>query len=144
MPVNIINLGNAQLDYTTELVGPQEALFSISPTSGSVLPGGILPAAVSLNRGDFGAGSANLQLIGLGTAAEQLVRVDVSFNDDIVPVFADILAVQVSVFSLSEDGTALVAVTHSPSLAARLGRQVVLADGLLSAPSLYDAGEFAP
>ncbi|MFQ5416996.1 MAG: ABC transporter ATP-binding protein [Myxococcota bacterium] len=41
-------------------------------------------------------------------------------------------------------GTALVAVTHSPSLAARLGRQVVLADGQLGPPDLYAAAQFAP
>jgi len=36
-------------------------------------------------------------------------------------------------------GTALIVVTHSPSLARLLGRQVVLTDGFLSAPS---AGDF--
>ena len=35
-------------------------------------------------------------------------------------------------------GTALVVVTHSPTLARRLGRQAVLTDGYLSAPSVGD------
>jgi lipoprotein-releasing system ATP-binding protein len=41
-------------------------------------------------------------------------------------------------------GTALVAVTHSPSLAVRLGRQVVLVDGHLEQTELYDAADFTP
>jgi serine protease len=104
LPVNIINLGSAQLDYTSDIVGAQAGLFSISPQSGTLLPGGVLPGAVSLTRGEFGAGSANLELIGQGAASNQIVRVDLFFNDDAVPAQGDLTSVQVSAFRLLEDG----------------------------------------
>lgn len=108
LPVNVYNLGSAPLDFTTEIVGPQAQLYSITPTSGSVLPGGVLPAAVTLTRGEFGAGYANLQFIGAGTATEQLVRVDLAFDDTVVPAFSDLFNAQVGLLKVSEDGSQLV------------------------------------
>jgi serine protease len=104
LAVTVINLGAAPLDYTTDIVGSQEGLFAVSPASGSLLPGGILPGAVTLTRGEFGAGSANLEVIGQGAAAGQVVRVDLFFNDDAVPSQQDLSAVQVIAFRLLEDG----------------------------------------
>jgi serine protease len=103
LDIGIFNLGEADMPWTSEVVGAQAALWSMNPSSGIVPAGSAIPATVFLNRGEFAAGSANLQVIGQGEAANQLVRVDLSFNDDAQPVQTDLQAVQVVAFRLLDD-----------------------------------------
>src|SRR5690606_21618187 len=57
---------------------------------------------VTLNRGEYESGSANLQFIGTGDAVNQVVRVDLIFNDKAVPVQTNLNAVQVMAYRVIE------------------------------------------
>lgn len=101
---HVLNIGSAELSWTAEVIGPQAQLFSISQASGTLAAGGSVAVSVDLSRADFGAGSANLQFRGLGDADGQLVNVDLSFNDQAVPVQTNLQAVAVGAYRVVEDG----------------------------------------
>jgi serine protease len=116
--VNIVNLGSAVLEWTAAIVGAQAALYTVSPLQAAVQAGAAVPATVTLSRGAFGAGSANLQFIGAGAATNQLVRVDLFFNDDAMPVQTNLNVVEVSAYRVTDDGQNL-ALGGPPALARR-------------------------
>ncbi len=102
MPVVVLNLGNAELTWTTEVVGAQAALYSVSPASGTLAAVSASEVTVSLSRGAFETGSANLQFIGTGAAVNQVVRVELYFNDQAVPVQTDLASVEVLAYRVNE------------------------------------------
>lgn len=84
--VSVVNLGNAPFTFHTLIEGAQAELFDVSPGVGAVdvatQPGGRVTLTVSLARGDFEAGSANLVIVGEGDATGQEAVVNLGFNDD--------------------------------------------------------------
>jgi hypothetical protein len=128
--VNVVNLGSAALEWTAAIVGAQAALYAVSPLQGAVQAGAAVPATVTLSRGAFGAGSANLQFIGAGAATNQLVRVDLFFNDDAMPVQTNLNVVEVSAYRVTDDGQNL-ELRGPPALARREPLYREVADGVV-------------
>ena len=83
--VAVLNLGNAPFSFHTLIEGAQAELFSVTPTSGTVdvaaSPGGRVDLTVSVARGAFDAGSANLILVGDGDATGQEAVVNLGFAE---------------------------------------------------------------
>ncbi|MFZ9885903.1 MAG: S8 family serine peptidase [Myxococcota bacterium] len=88
--VLVLNLGNAPLTFTTEIVGSQRDLWQVTPSQGTVAAASVQTISVALSRGSYTSGSANLEFIGSGAAVNQVARVDLFFNDAAAPVQADI------------------------------------------------------
>lgn len=84
--LSVVNLGNAPFTFHTLIEGAQAELFDVSPSTGAVdvatQPGGRVNLNVTLARGTFQAGSANLVIVGEGDATGQQAVVNLGFNDD--------------------------------------------------------------
>ncbi len=84
--VSVVNLGNAPFTFHTLIEGAQAELFDVTPGSGAVdvatQPGGRVTLTVSLARGGFEGGSANLVIVGEGDATGQEAVVNLGFNED--------------------------------------------------------------
>jgi serine protease len=77
--LNVYNIGGGTLQWTATLSGAQASLFGVTPASGSVGSAQFEPLTVTLNRGTFEAGSANLEIVGGGEALGQVINVNLSF-----------------------------------------------------------------
>jgi serine protease len=102
--VTLLNLGNAALDFTASIAGAQAQLFSVSPTSGTVPATGTLPLTITLARADFGAGNANLELLGTGAAAGQAALVNLAFDDGSIAPPPTMQTVEVGAYERREAG----------------------------------------
>jgi hypothetical protein len=79
---HVVNLGNAPFSFTTVIEGAQGQLFNASPSSGTVEPIGRVTITVTLARGAFEAGSANLRVETTDVDPVQQALVSLDFNDD--------------------------------------------------------------
>ena len=102
--ITVLNLGNAPLDFSATVTGAQEQLFAVSPSSGTVPATGTLPITISLVRADFGAGSANLELVGTGAAAGQGALVNLAFDDGSIAPPPTMQTVEVCAYERREAG----------------------------------------
>jgi serine protease len=98
----IHNIGGSELTWSTEISGPQSGLFSILPASGRLAAQSSAIVTVTLNRGSFEAGSANLIFTGSGGTQDETLLVDLTF-DDTPPVVTNLQVVQVSLAQLVGD-----------------------------------------
>ncbi len=81
----VLNTGNVPFDFSVTVSGAQAELFSTDIDNGSVGaagPEGEQRVVVTLARGTFEAGSANIELTSVGLNPEQRIVLDASFNDD--------------------------------------------------------------
>jgi serine protease len=108
--VHVLNLGGAPFDFSATVAGAQEDLFTVEPAQGTVPPaddeetGGRLALTITLARGGFTAGDANLVIRGLGTASDQRAVVDLAFDDSRGGALPVVQSVVVSIFEVGEDG----------------------------------------
>lgn len=93
------NIGGSELTWNTELSGPQSELFAIAPATGRLAAQSSAIVTVTLSRGSFEAGSANLVFTGSGGTQDETVLVDLSFDNTPPPVNS-LQAVQVSLARL--------------------------------------------
>lgn len=84
--LSVLNLGNAPFTFHTLIEGAQADRFDVTPSSGAVdvatAVGGRVTLTVTLARGTFEAGSANLTIVGEGDASGQEAVINLGFNDD--------------------------------------------------------------
>lgn len=106
--ISVVNLGNAPFAFHTLIEGAQADLFDVSPGVGAVdvatAPGGRVALTVSLARGGFEAGSANLVIVGEGDAAGQEAVVNLGFNDDQGRNPRQIQSIQVTAYREGDGG----------------------------------------
>lgn len=115
---HVVNLGNAPFSFSTIIEGAQGELFTVSPSSGTVpaaIAGGRVTVTVSLARGAFEAGSANLRVETTDTDPVQQALVSLDFNDDPTRSPRQIKNVQVAAYSRADGGLQKVAETIATS-----------------------------
>lgn len=104
---HVVNLGNAPFSFRTVIDGAQADLFSVSPATGTVpaaIDGGRLAVSVSLARGGFEAGSAQLRFETTDVETVQQAVVSLDFSDDASRSPRQIQVVQVAAYRRLEGG----------------------------------------
>ena len=99
------NTGGADLQWTGDISGAQGALFALQTSSGTIFPGETQTIEVQLNRGDFEAGSANLNIDGVGEANGQAIRIDLAFADIAPPPKVALQRIQVQLYTVRADNS---------------------------------------
>ena len=106
--VKLLNLGSANAPFTVSLERSQAELFSVTPTSGVVLPASAVNRGIdldiTLDRGAVVVGTAVLVVRGTGAAAGQEVSATLSFDTNPRRGRLDLAEVDVGVFSRDAGG----------------------------------------
>lgn len=117
--VAVLNLGNAPFTFHALIEGAQADLFTVTPTTGAVdvaaAPGGRVDLTVSLARGGFDAGSANLVIVGEGDATGQEAVVNLGFAEQGGRSPRELQAIEVAAYQENSEG-ALVRVAATLAL----------------------------
>lgn len=102
--LDIYNIGTGDLTFGITMLGPQSNLFTVSPTSGTVPSQGTLEVTVTLARGNFQSGSANMRILGQGDASGQETYVDLTFTDIPVNAARPVNVVNVGAYTVDATG----------------------------------------
>jgi len=103
--LGVYNIGTGDLTISTTMLGPQSNLFTVTPTSTTIAAQSGVNLTVSLTRGTFESGSANLRVRGEGTASGQEAYVDLTFTDIPVTAVRPVNVVQVGAYKVNAAGT---------------------------------------
>lgn len=109
--LRIANIGNAPVSYSATIEGAQAGLFSVSPTSGTLTEGftdpvqSVATLTVTVARGAFTAGSANLRITTSGTESPQTLSVSLAFDDDPNRLPRLLNTIEVAAYDINDDGT---------------------------------------
>jgi len=103
--LDVYNIGTGALTFNTAMLGAQSGLFTVSPSSGTIPTQGTLKMTVSLARGTFQSGSANLRIRGEGDASGQEIYVDLTFTDIPVTAARPVNVVSVGAYTVDAVGT---------------------------------------
>jgi serine protease len=102
--VSVLNLGSVAGPFEVRVDRGQAALFTVTPSSGTVPPSGLVTLTIQLARGDETVGSATLVVDGTGEADGQQLTAGISFDDNPTRGRRSLEEVQVGAFARAGDG----------------------------------------
>ncbi|MBL93559.1 MAG: hypothetical protein CMH56_17295 [Myxococcales bacterium] len=102
--VAVFNLGGGVLSYRASIAGPSASLFEVSPATGSAQAASGEMLNITLNRGGYTEGEAELTVTGVGETEGQSKTIPLTFRD-VTAVENQVQTAIVEAFEVFEDGS---------------------------------------